>query len=213
MVCINMISVALLNPLITSSSQPKGVRLGYMGHLMLISEDVITAMSRFPPDLRLNIGQYAPQPQWDQFVTGRYNETKQEDSRPLGGGKPLVKPGTTRDWKVDENEPHSEGSSRIESPMQGEFRRADALNSPSIKQTADFGPAPMDDDDDNNIISSRAPHVSFRTLVDIAYNERLLSSSPDILPKKWASQISFVTMKTTTRVGLHSQHLVSPTLP
>lgn len=141
-----------------------------MGHLMLISEDIITAMSRFPPDLRLSISQYAPQPQWDQFVTGRYNETKREDNRLLGGGKPIIKSGATRavnEWKVDEGELNNEGSSRTETTMKSEFRRPDALNFSSAKQTADFGPAPMNDDDDS-IISSRAPHVGFRSFSKIS---------------------------------------------
>ena len=134
-----------------------------MGHLMLISEDVITAMSRFPADLRLNIIQYAPEPEWDQFVTGRYNETKQEDTRLLGGGKPVIKSNPARgvnEWKVDEGELHGGVSSRAEGGMKGEFRRVDALDSPSIKQTADFGPPPIADDDEDSITSSRAPHVN-----------------------------------------------------
>ncbi|KAF9557124.1 SAPS-domain-containing protein [Agrocybe pediades] len=103
-------------------AKPKGVRLGYMGHLMLISEDVITAMARFPPDLRLIIIQYAPEPEWDEYVTGRYNETKKEDSRLLGGGKPVVGASSgggagvgggggraVTQWKVDENELGEEG--------------------------------------------------------------------------------------------------------
>ena len=32
-------------------SKPNGVRLGYMGHLTLISEDVLTTLGRFPPEL------------------------------------------------------------------------------------------------------------------------------------------------------------------
>ena len=50
-----------------------------MGHLTLISEDVIGALEHLPPDLRLQIGQYAPQPEWDDYVTGRYKETKKKD--------------------------------------------------------------------------------------------------------------------------------------
>src|SRR5260221_3742274 len=119
-----------------------------MGHLMLISEDVITAMTRFPPELRLNIIQYAPEPEWDQFVTGRYNETKQEDNRLLGGGRPVVKSNVPRaltEWKVDEGE--IEGT--VPRSESGELLRSDALNSASVKQTADSGSAtiPMDEED------------------------------------------------------------------
>jgi len=146
-----------------------------MGHLMLISEDVITAMARLPPDLRLVIIQYAPEPEWDQYVTGRYNETKQEDARLLGGGKPVIKPNTgargVTHWKVDEDEMGMDvvggsssgsgvvGSSNGGNGVRGEFRRAASVGPPTL--TADFGPAPMDDDDDENVSSGRAPHVCF----------------------------------------------------
>ena len=36
-----------------------------MGHLTLISEDVITALQHYPPDLKLRLAKYAPQPDWD----------------------------------------------------------------------------------------------------------------------------------------------------
>jgi len=148
---------------------------------MLISEDVITAMARFPPDLRLIIIQYAPEPEWDNYVTGRYNETKKEDSRLLGGGKPVVG-GATRSvtqWKVDENElgtdsaatsaaggPSSDSSSSAGGSVgiKGEFKRTTSVGRPV--STADFGPAdPIvddgddDEDDEDNVSSGRAPHV------------------------------------------------------
>ena len=160
------------------SSKPKGVRLGYMGHLMLISEDVITALARFPPDLRLIIIQYAPEPEWDQYVTGRYNETKEEDARPLGGGKPIVvgngvRGGGVMQWKVDENDLDVGGSGtggvgtgdgNGGGGFRGEFRRASSVGPSSghVTSTADFGPAPMDEDDDDdedNVLPGRAPHV------------------------------------------------------
>ncbi|KIP08741.1 hypothetical protein PHLGIDRAFT_363378, partial [Phlebiopsis gigantea 11061_1 CR5-6] len=85
------------------SSRPKGVRLGYMGHLTLVSEDVIGALEHFPPDLRLLVAQYAPQPAWDEYVSGRYKETKKRDSELLGGGKPVVAGGMRAGaWRVDE---------------------------------------------------------------------------------------------------------------
>lgn len=61
-----------------------------MGHLTLISEDVIQALQHYPPDLRIILSQYAPQPEWDNYVGGRYHETKEQDQLQLGGGKPAV---------------------------------------------------------------------------------------------------------------------------
>ena len=71
-------------------SQKKGVRLAYMGHLTLISEDVISALTLYPVELSETLAHYCPQPQWDAYVSGRFKETKDRDSTQLGGGKPMV---------------------------------------------------------------------------------------------------------------------------
>lgn len=157
------------------SEKPKGVRLGYMGHLTLISEDVIGALEHLPPDLRLQIGQYAPQPEWDEYVTGRYKETKKKDTSLLGGGKPVVAPamrnGATQ-WKVDEADAVATSAARTgagagegasEKPavseMKGEFRRTTSRREGS----ADFGTMPMDDEDEE--FNSAPPHVRVSTIV------------------------------------------------
>lgn len=195
-----------------------------MGHLMLISEDVITAMARFPPDLRLIIIQYAPEPEWDNFVTGRYNETKKEDSRLLGGGKPVVRSSVTRNpaqWKVDEDDMGAE-TSAVKSPaggdsddvggsVRGEFRRAASVGPSTPVSTADFGPADVgeDDEDDDNMSSSRAPHVCFFLLSTSNQNSDILANSlHGIWLKKWDQQTSLVhplTKKMKTKDGLRSQ--------
>lgn len=136
------------------SEKPKGVRLGYMGHLTLISEHVIGALEHLPPDLRLQIAQYAPQPEWDEYVTGRYKETKKKDSSLLGGGKPVVAPsmrnGATQ-WKVDEADtvatsvPPRAEQKQPAPEMKGEFRRS---SSNRREGSTDFGSMPMDDEDD-----------------------------------------------------------------
>jgi hypothetical protein len=75
------------------SAKPKGVRLGYMGHLTQISEDVINSFAHYPPDLSAILRKFAPQPDWNLYVSGRFQETKDRDSSQLGGGKPVVTPG------------------------------------------------------------------------------------------------------------------------
>lgn len=81
--------------------------MGYMGHLTLISEDVLTTLEHSSPDLRLVIMKFTPQPEWHDYVTGRYRETKNKDMSLLGGGKPalsLTRPGSAASWKVDEQD-------------------------------------------------------------------------------------------------------------
>ncbi|KIK62939.1 hypothetical protein GYMLUDRAFT_41218 [Collybiopsis luxurians FD-317 M1] len=152
------------------SAKPRTPRLGYMGHLTLISEDVLTALDRYPESLREEILQYAPKGSetghgsWDEYVTGRYRETKVRDTRLLGGGKPAMGLGGAGagKWKVDEEEmsgvatvatpaPKSEVNSSGGDEMQGEFRRATSNKpKPRREASADFGVAPtsMDDEDD-----------------------------------------------------------------
>jgi len=50
-----------------------------MGYLTLLAEEVISAIDRFPQDLSTQITSlYAPQPEWEEYVKGRYSETKKK---------------------------------------------------------------------------------------------------------------------------------------
>ncbi|KAG6888371.1 hypothetical protein C0992_008673 [Termitomyces sp. T32_za158] len=135
------------------ASKNNGARLGYMGHLTLMAEDVIAALEHFPPELRLVLITYAPSPGWDDYVVGRYNETKHKDTRQLGGGKPLVASGAAKSisrWKVDEGDADVVSPTSAFSPVtggefsqpRGEFKRAMGAR-PVRESTADFGPAVM----------------------------------------------------------------------
>jgi serine/threonine-protein phosphatase 6 regulatory subunit 3 len=136
-----------------------------MGHLTLIAEDVIVALERFPPDLRLKLIEYAPDPEWDDYVTGRYNETKKRDARLLGGGKPALSPGSIRGigrWKVDEDDtvPSIDTATTANGhETKGEFRRAGGQRL-TRESSADFGPPlPDDGDEDEEESNPAAPHV------------------------------------------------------
>ncbi|KAJ7878983.1 SIT4 phosphatase-associated protein-domain-containing protein, partial [Mycena olivaceomarginata] len=146
-------------------AKPKSVRLGFMGHLTLIAEDVLTALERFPTDLRDVLAAYVPQPAWDEYVKGRYHETKRRDAELLGGGKPVIRSGAAvggaARWKVDEEDATGTtalaggetgaggaagGGSASGANGRGEFKRA-ASARPRRESSADFGPAPMEDDE------------------------------------------------------------------
>ncbi|KDR73731.1 hypothetical protein GALMADRAFT_251541 [Galerina marginata CBS 339.88] len=207
------------------SSKPKGVRLGYMGHLMLVSEDVITAMARFPPDLRLIIIQYAPEPEWDNYVTGRYNETKKEDSRLLGGGKPVIRSNSARNvtqWRVDEDDMATgtsgatnstastgNGESNQSGEVRGEFRRATSVGPPNLTAdfgpadfgAADFGPADIDDDDDDPI-PTRARHFARYLSQEMGGpSDQFGSSDEDDEEEGWLTQSTFGTISAQRTFG------------
>ena len=88
--------------------------MGYMGHLTLISEDIVSAFEHYPPDLIDILSMYAPRPEWDQYVSGKYKETKDKDTSQLGGGKPVLGlglagfpnngPGGAASRKIDEGD-------------------------------------------------------------------------------------------------------------
>ena len=165
-----------------------------MGHLTLLSEDVLIALERYPPDLRDILIKYAPVPEWDEYISGRYNETKQRDSSALGGGKPAVAPsavqGAFPKWRVDEDdagtftatagstrprldlvENHSNNSNHnnggvMENGLKSEFRR---VGGHSLRATtADFGmlpgPAGYEEEEEDNGSATIARRVSQRSL-------------------------------------------------
>lgn len=134
-----------------------------MGHLTLISEDVISALEHYPDDLASLLRQYAPQPAWDDYVNGSYKETRQRDTSLLGGGKPVIAPGTGfpkgRWAKVDEEDmgtingmngaagkAEGVGPVATTSTLAGEFRRVGSSSSTTPVNTADFGPSQEDEE-------------------------------------------------------------------
>lgn len=71
------------------SQAEKGMRLGYMGHLTLIAEEVCKFGSRHPPEtLDQVVLDRVNQPEWIQYVEGPLAETREKDSAVLGGVRP-----------------------------------------------------------------------------------------------------------------------------
>ena len=189
-----------LKSIASHSAKPKHVRLGYMGHLTLISEDVILALGHYPPELRLILAQYAPQPDWDDYVGGRYHETKERDTSLLGGGKPSVAASGPRGagkWRVDEADVMGTSSamvstnntvrvSEVPPEMKGEFRRTSKL---TRETSADFGVAPVDEDED--IDNGAGPsQVSYNILAPTSYRISInfTFSSRSTCRRRWSLQ-------------------------
>lgn len=71
------------------STKKKQPRLPYMGHIVLIAEELVKFLARCPPDLYDLISSSFVPSEWEAFVEGSLSETKAKDARPLAGGRPM----------------------------------------------------------------------------------------------------------------------------
>ncbi|KAI8814145.1 SIT4 phosphatase-associated protein-domain-containing protein [Cladochytrium replicatum] len=68
--------------------QPKGVRLGFMGHLTYIADEVVKLIEKCQPDFAEELKDYLQAEDWQEYVSGILRETKERDRQPLGGVRP-----------------------------------------------------------------------------------------------------------------------------
>ena len=72
-----------------TSQTEKGMRLGYMGHLTLIAEEVCKFGNRHPPEsLDQVVLDRVNREEWIQYVEGTLAETRERDNAVLGGVRP-----------------------------------------------------------------------------------------------------------------------------
>lgn len=71
------------------SQEARRMRLGYMGHLTLIAEEVCKFAERNPPDLLGDqVMERVVREDWMQYVEGTLTETREKDNAVLGGVRP-----------------------------------------------------------------------------------------------------------------------------
>jgi serine/threonine-protein phosphatase 6 regulatory subunit 3 len=68
--------------------QQKGIRLGFMGHITYISEEVCKLMEKCGPELSAELACYFEDEVWLEYRHGIFRETKDRDRQPLGGIRP-----------------------------------------------------------------------------------------------------------------------------
>ena len=65
------------------------MRLGYMGHLTLIAEEVVKFSDRHPPEmLSPAVLDKVTNQQWNEYVENKLSETRERDNAILGGVRP-----------------------------------------------------------------------------------------------------------------------------
>ncbi|POS74803.1 SIT4 phosphatase-associated protein [Diaporthe helianthi] len=73
------------------SQQQNRTRMGYMGHLTLIAEEVVKFTERHPPELLSEtVLQRVMDQEWINYVEGALAETRERDNAILGGVRPEV---------------------------------------------------------------------------------------------------------------------------
>jgi len=71
------------------SQKERGMRLGYMGHLTLIAEEVCKFVEKYPQDvLGEHIIERTSRPDWTGYIEGTLTETRDKDNAVLGGVRP-----------------------------------------------------------------------------------------------------------------------------
>jgi hypothetical protein len=71
-----------------SEEQPKGVRLGYMGHLTYISDEVCKIFDKCAPELDDELHDLITSGEWHEYVSHSLRHTQETDRQPLGGARP-----------------------------------------------------------------------------------------------------------------------------
>ncbi|CAG8565225.1 7450_t:CDS:10 [Funneliformis mosseae] len=68
--------------------KPKGVRLGYMGHLTFIAEEVVKLLDNYAVEIGEKVIDYIAAEDWQEYVSKTLFETRKRDREPLGGHRP-----------------------------------------------------------------------------------------------------------------------------
>ena len=118
------------------AQKSKHMRLGYMGHLTLIAEEVVKFSERLPPELLTDIvmGNVLNE-EWVQYVEQTLSETRERDNAILGGVRPEMSM-TQRQAIVNAAQGYNGSSSLSDSGLNGDlgsaFQGFDMVNQGSV---------------------------------------------------------------------------------
>jgi SIT4-associating protein SAP185/190 len=77
------------------AQKTKQIRLGYMGHLTLVAEEVVKFSERHPPELlSRSVMESVLNPDWIEYVEQTLSETRDRDNAILGGVRPDMSVGS-----------------------------------------------------------------------------------------------------------------------
>ncbi|KKK19611.1 extragenic suppressor of kinetochore protein [Aspergillus rambellii] len=125
------------------TQRTKQIRLGYMGHLTLIAEEVVKFSERHPPELLSPaVMDYVLNPDWIDYVEQTLSETRERDNAILGGVRPDISIGH-RQGMLNNGQGMNSSSALAEAGLNGlasgsHFQGFDMMNQGSVSGGA-FG--------------------------------------------------------------------------
>ncbi|EPZ34588.1 SIT4 phosphatase-associated protein family domain-containing protein [Rozella allomycis CSF55] len=84
-------------------AKPRGLRLGYMGQVTIIVDEILKLLEE-QPEYKDLLAEYIKDDDWQEFINKAYHETKQRDSQPLGGQKPDVESNILSDLGAEQEQ-------------------------------------------------------------------------------------------------------------
>ncbi|KAI8343547.1 SIT4 phosphatase-associated protein-domain-containing protein [Chlamydoabsidia padenii] len=136
-------------------AKPKGMRLGYMGHLTFIADEVIKLFEGYPEAIVQAIKDDVDLDLWYQYCEHELRETKERDCLPLGGDRP--------------NENDENGGMREEEDDEDELDAGTASQYSRYLAQREADGGLEDDEDDAHWITGRNDNIygnSYNTMGD-----------------------------------------------
>lgn len=101
------------------AQKTKQIRLGYMGHLTLVAEEVVKFSERHPPELlSRSVMESVLNPDWIDYVEQTLSETRERDNAILGGVRPDMSVGS-RQAAISSNQGFSNSNALAEAGLNG----------------------------------------------------------------------------------------------
>ncbi|KAI9027204.1 SIT4 phosphatase-associated protein-domain-containing protein [Phycomyces nitens] len=85
------------------SEKRKGTRLGYMGHLTFISDEIVKVFEGYPESILNTVKSDIDLDSWNKYCNTQLRETKERDRLPLGGARPNDDPDHISDDDEEED--------------------------------------------------------------------------------------------------------------
>ena len=175
-----------------SSQGPRRIRLGYMGHLNLIAEEVIKLMERHSDILGEAIHEHFT-PDWEEYLNNELNESRAKESMPLAGGRPSNPMAGMQSWSNLESDdwyPENDNNRTFAQYLSSQMRtdnddlEADGDMLSYMNDTNALGQIPGDNDWGPFSDSSQSA-FEFTSTASVSVNE---PAQENLTPADWAAE-------------------------